>query len=55
MKISKSSSKLIMTFCGGNAAMCPRMSLTGNDAKFADDYHGNVKTSKKLIQKFFGK
>lgn len=55
MNVSQRSNKLTLTFCGGNAAMCPRMSITGRDAKFADDYHGDLKVNKKLLQKFFVK
>ncbi len=56
MRVLKHTSKTTIVFTGeGGAGTCPRMSITGQSSRLADDYHGRMRLNKKLISKFFGK
>ncbi len=56
MKVLKNTNKTTLLLCVPN--QCPRMSLMDQNVKLRDDYgrkSGGINTSKKLLQKFFGK
>lgn len=55
MRVLKHASKTTIVLSGESAALCPRISVTKQSSKLADDYHGKIRLNKKLISKFFGK
>ncbi|MEM4099596.1 MAG: hypothetical protein QXZ38_03010 [Candidatus Micrarchaeaceae archaeon] len=51
MKILQNKDKTVLVASGGGN--CPRAVVSRATVKFADDYHGRIKVSKKLASMLF--
>ncbi|MEM3204952.1 MAG: hypothetical protein QXV17_01285 [Candidatus Micrarchaeaceae archaeon] len=50
MKILQNKNKTVLV---ASTMSCPRVSINKSTMKFADDYHGRIKVSKKLASALF--